>query len=140
MLRSFVETLLGEQTLVQIIRRDFYVFAMAVVEYLQNDGVTTGDELDDAAGFFEIDNWGGVYSRNTQAYGGGTNYIVNDDLLGMEGSHWVAVTCDGYTYDPLRPSGADLDAEQHPETDLCGQYALAFLMTAKKFPEEYDLI
>lgn len=122
------------------VRHLFFLYTILISEYLRNYEDTTDSELDAAAKEFGLANWGGARARNQQAGAKNKNVIFNDDYADKGGSHWVAVNSKGITYDPLRHSGSKADIEQHPDTYLCGQYCLAFLLVTQFIPNSEKYI
>ena len=63
--------------------------------------------------------------------------IINTD---DRDGHWYAVALDGdfeVIYDSLEPNGEDNDVEQHIDATNCGQFALAWLVTADRHGLDY---
>ena len=63
--------------------------------------------------------------------------IINTD---DKDGHWYAVALDGdfeVIYDSLEPNGEDNDVEQDIDATSCGQFALAWLVTAHRHGLDY---
>lgn len=123
-----------------------------VIKDLKNDGITTGQELNNYCAL-RIKNFKGVYMVNSKIpkYSGkSVNYIINQDIVGNPGIHWVAIykntTNRYFIYDSFGRTSrsliypfvngkiytdADDDAEQKSYQDTCGQRCISFLMVAQ---------
>ena len=114
-------------------------------------------ELRKEASILKLPKFSGIYLQNSILPEGNCSYIINQDVVGGQGIHWLAVvqqnkTC--YVYDSfgrgalgvipkfhhtMRARGytvknTDLDSDQHGYKSMdCGHRSLSALMIYKKY-------
>jgi hypothetical protein len=126
----------------------------SVVYKLKNKSTTNGHELNIYAKN-NLNNFKGIYMQNYSKIPKSSTpscYIINTDLVGGPGIHWVAIYTTGkhyYIYDSfgrqskkiipkfvkggVRFTDSDYDAEQKDYETNCGQRALAWLVFRQRY-------
>jgi hypothetical protein len=124
-----------------------------IIKKLKNRKTTNGAELGDYAKD-NLNNFKGIYMQNSKIpkSSGPACFILNTDLVGGPGIHWMAVYSTGkhyYIYDSfgrkskkiithfvkggVRFTDSDYDAEQKDDETNCGQRCLAWLVFRQKY-------
>lgn len=111
--------------------RHYEAYLEAICNLLSKDTVTRGSELEEVGKDLFGTKFLGIYCSDEEIPADGY-CIVNTDVKGNPGEHWMATTDGGYTiYDSFgREKWNDFsgDAEQALHQTNCGQRSLAWLL------------